>query len=101
LDSGVYITYHPLSLPLNSATFPITTCLLYRLLSNTIQQKPDQHISPLIVEITPIKGEKKREKEEEEEGEGEREEGGEEEGVEGEEREKREEGKEQFKLKEG
>ena len=98
LDNRIYITYHPLSLPLNGTTFPITTCLLYRLLGNTIQQKPDQHISPPTVEITPTEGEK---------GEGERgkgEEGGKERGAEREEREeeeKKEKKEEQFELKEG
>ena len=99
LDSRVYITYYPLGLPLNSAAFPITTYLLYRLLGNAIQQEPDQHISPLIVKITPTEGEKGGE-----EGEREKEERGEEGGTEGEEREEREKGEEgekQFELKEG
>jgi len=41
LDGGVYITYHPSGLLLNSAAFPITTYLPYRFLSNAIQQGLD------------------------------------------------------------
>ena len=84
MDDRVYITYHPSGLPLNGTVFSITACLLYRLLSNAIQQKPDQHIFPPIVEITPTEGE---------EGEGEK--GGKEGSIEGKEEE------EQFKLKKG
>jgi len=106
LDGGVYITYHPSGLPLDGAAFPVTTCLPYRLLGNAIQQELDRHISPPIVEITPTDGEKGGEEGEGEEGEGEEgegeegegEEGGAEGGAEGEER---EEGEEQFELKEG
>ena len=98
MDGGVYITYHPSGLPLDGAAFPVTTCLPYRFLGNAIQQGPDQHISPPIVETTPTEGEEGGEEGEGEEGEGEEgegEEGGEEGGAEG------EEGEEQFELKEG
>ena len=101
LDGRVYITYYPLSLLLNGAAFSVITYLLYRLLGNTIQQKPDQHISPPIVETTPAEGEEGGEEREGEEGE--EEEGGTEgeEREEGKEREEGEEGEEQFELKEG
>jgi len=101
LDSRVYITYHPSGLPLDGTAFSITTCLPYRLLSNAIQQEPDQHISPPIVEITPTEGEKGREEGEKEEGEGEREERDKKGGAEKEEREEREKREKQFELKEG
>ena len=103
LNSKVYITYYPSSLLLNGTTFPITTYLLYRLLSNTIQQELDQYISPLILETTSTKKEKGGEEGEEEKEEGKK--GGteEEERVEGEERVKKEErveGEEKVEKKE-
>ena len=103
LDNKVYITYYPSDLLFDGTTFPVTTCLPYRLLGNTIQQEPDQHISPPIVEITPTEGEKGGEEGEGKEREGERKKKGEEGGTEKEkkeEREKREEEEKQFELKE-
>ena len=103
MDSGVYITYYPLGLPLNGAAFPITTYLPYRLLGNAIQQELDRHISSLIVEITSIDREKRGEEGEGEEGEGEEREGeeGEREEEEGEEGEKEEGEKKEGEKKEG